>query len=259
MAAACLVLLTVVDAGEAPQAELWERWKAHDPESDIRVDHSAWAGLLERYLDHRHPSGISRFAYAKVEPSDRRGLEAYLERLQNVPVSRLDRPEQLAYWINLYNAATIDLVLEHYPLSSIRDIQSPWGRKLLAIEGEELSLDDIEHRILRPIWQDPRIHYAVNCASMGCPNLQPEPFTAENAGVLMDRGARQYVNHPRGVDLRDRTIVASSIYKWYAEDFGGSHEALISHWRRYADPGSAARLGTFDGVVRYSYDWSLNE
>ena len=253
--------------GAAPKADLWPRWNRHDAASTVRVDHSAWDRFLNRYLEVDHPSGINRIRYADVTAGDRRQLDSYIERLQGTPVSRLNREEQMAYWINLYNAATIRVILDHYPVSSITKIdlssglfsRGPWEAKLLEVEGEEISLNDIEHRILRPIWKDPRVHYAVNCASMGCPNLQNRAYTAANLEVLLDRGAREYVNHPRGVSVEGKKLVLSSIYDWFQEDFDGSEEGVLRHLRRHAAPELATELDNYSGRVGYAYDWSLNE
>ncbi len=174
-------------------------------------------------------------------------------------MSALRRPEQLAYWINLYNALTVQVVLDHYPVASIHDIAispgllaiGPWDKPLIEIEGAAVSLNDIEHRILRPIWRDPRIHYAVNCASIGCPDLQARAFTAETAEALLEAAARAYVNHPRGARVEAGELTVSSIYAWYREDFGGTEAGVIAHLKRYAAPelakaletGAAARIG----------------
>ena len=264
---AVLLVLPASGALAAPTADLWPRWEAHDPASSRRVDHTAWDRFLQAYLDTVHPSGVHRMRYAAVTPTDRRELERYLARLEGTLVSSLDRDEQRAYWINLYNALTVKVVLDHYPVSSIRRInispgwltRGPWEAKLVRVEGTALTLNDIEHRILRPIWRDPRIHYAVNCASVGCPNLQPVAFTADNAERLLTDGARAYVNHPRGVCLDGGRLVLSSIYRWFQEDFGGSEAGVIEHLRLYAEPPLAAQLLEFRGRARYEYDWSLNE
>ena len=129
----------------------------------------------------------------------------------------------------------------------------------LSVEGERLSLDDMEHRILRPIWKDPRLHYAVNCASVGCPNLQAEAYTAAGTERLLEKGAREYVNHPRGAEKGERLLTLSSIYKWFREDFGGAEAGVMEHLRRYADTPLRDELGTYRGKVKYRYDWSLNE
>ncbi len=267
--AVCVVVSLLVAvcsaAFAAPQAELWERWQANDPSSEIRVDHGAWSLFLAEYVDTRHPSGINRVGYSQVEPGDRRRLDGYLEYLQGIAVSRLERNEQFVYWVNLYNAFTVKLILDNYPVSSILKISTglvdtgPWDMKLLKIEEQEVSLNDIEHRILRPIWKDNRMHYAVNCASEGCPNLQAVAFTAENVDSLPAKAARDYINHARGVDFRDGRVHASSIYKWYRSDFGSSDAALIEHWREHAGADLARKLSNYRRPIRYDYDWDLNE
>jgi len=172
----------------------------------------------------------------------------------------------LAFWVNLYNALTVRLVLQFYPIDSIKDIDvssglfgSVWDRKLLEVLGQPMSLNDIEHRILRPIWRDARIHYAVNCAAIGCPDLPPAAFTAENAGALLDHGARAYVNHPRGVRIDRGRLTVSKIYGWFQEDFGGNEGSVLRHLRQYADPALAKTLDGFDGIDDYAYDWRLND
>ena len=250
----------------APRAERWPRWEAQDAASTARVDHGAWDGLLARHLV-QGADGINRLRYGRVPPADRAALDAYVTMLAAQRVSTLARAEQRALWINLYNALTVKVVLEAYPVASIRDIRispglfasGPWGKKLVRIEDEPLSLDDIEHRVLRPIWNDPRTHYAVNCASIACPNLQPRAYTPANMEQLLDAGTRAYVNHPRGVEIVDGRLTASSIYVWFKEDFGGTDASVIAHLRRYARPELAQALG---GIARISgdrYDWSLND
>lgn len=262
------VLLAVVAPllQAAPKAELWPRWTAHDAQATRSVDHGAWTGFLQQYL-RPGADGINRVAYGQVAAQDRAALTGYLRRLQGERVSTLARSEQRAYWINLYNAATVSTVLEHYPVPSILKIdispglfaRGPWGKKLLSVEGEALSLDDIEHRILRPIWKDPRTHYAVNCASLGCPNLQAEAYTAANLEALLDRGAREYVNHPRGARVVRGRLYVSSIYVWFQDDFGGSDAGVIAHLKRYAAAPLAAQLAGIDTIADDDYDWTLND
>jgi hypothetical protein len=250
----------------ATKADLWPRWQKHDPSSSQKIDHSAWDKFLGKYLVAPHPSGISRLRYGAVGPEDREALKNYLRNLQNVPISNYNRAEQKAYWINFYNALTVEVILSRYPVESIRDInispgvfsRGPWGAKLLLIERERVSLDDIEHRILRPIWKDSRIHYAVNCASLGCPNLQPVAYTSANTESLLEKGAREYINHPRGVTIKNGKLRVSSIYVWFQEDFGGSAEGLMEHWREYADGALASSLQSYSGGLDHDYDWRLN-
>jgi hypothetical protein len=259
-------------AEAAPRAELWPRWMAHDPASTRVVDHSAWNDLLARH-NVAAADGGRRFDYAAVAAEDRRRLGEYLDGLAATPVSALSRDEQRALWINFYNALTVRVVLDRWPVASIRDIAispglfsvGPWGRKLATVEGEPLSLDDIEHRILRPIWKDARVHYALNCAAVGCPDLQPVAFTAANTEALLEAAARAFVNHPRGARVEEgrvedgRRLAVSSIYVWFRDDFGdGTDAAVIAHLVRYAAPELKARLAPFARIDGHGYDWAIN-
>ncbi len=258
--------LCVVPAAAAPKAEPWSFWAANDPGSRASIDHVPWDRFLKKYVVTNHPSGIHRVRYASVTAEDRKILDGYIVQLQRVEVTKLNRSGQKAYWINLYNALTVKVVLDHYPEKSIRDIRispglfssGPWGAKLATIQGWKVSLDDIEHRILRPLWKDNRVHYAVNCASLGCPNLQPEAYTPENTETLLEKGAREYVNHRRGVRFAGDRLYLSSIYDWFQADFGGSEEAVVRHLQTYADPELAARLKGFLRKISFDYDWRVN-
>jgi hypothetical protein len=262
-----VIVSGVVPADAAPKAEPWPFWAANVPASQVHVDPAPWDRFLKKYVVTNHPSGINRLRYAAVTPEDRKRLGDYIQQLQRVEVTKLDRSEQKAYWINLYNALTVNVVLDHYPVKSIRDIdispgfftRGPWGAKLLSIQGQKVSLNDIEHRILRPLWKDNRVHYAVNCASLGCPNLQAEAYTPENVETLLEKGAREYVNHPRGVRFAGDRLYLSSIYDWFQPDFGGSEESVVRHLRKYAAPGLAEKLKGFKGNISYEYDWRINE
>lgn len=258
------ILLAGCHAAAAPSASLWDYWLAHRPGDTREIDHRAWDQFLKRYVVSGADK-IARLRYGAVAPADRGKLTDYIGRLSREPVRHLDRAEQRAFWINLYNALTIEVVLEHYPVASIRDIRispglfasGPWGKKLIAVDGESVSLDDIEHRILRPIWRDPRLHYALNCASLGCPDLQAEAFTKANTEALLDRAGRGFVNHPRAVQVVGGGLRLSSIYVWFREDFGGSDEAVLRHLSTYAEP--PLRLALASGrIAEDFYDWSLN-
>jgi hypothetical protein len=253
-------------ASAAPRAELWPRWQAHDAASTEVIDHSEWTRLLQAH-GAEGEDGIVRIGYGRFGDADRQALKGYIERLTATAVSSLNRDEQLPFWINLYNALTVDLVLAHYPVSSILKINispgffsiGPWGKKLTTVEGEELSLDDIEHRILRPIWRDPRIHYAVNCASLGCPNLALEAYTAENLEGRLEANAVAYVNHPRGARFENGELIVSSIYRWFVADFGGGHAGVLKHLRQYARGELAEKVARNNLIGDDEYDWSIND
>jgi hypothetical protein len=249
----------------APKAELWERW-AQTSQNKVAIDHAAWNDFLARNVKPGK-DGVNRIAYGKVSKADRAALDAYVEKMQGVAIRTFCRPEQRAYWINLYNATTVKVVLDHYPVESIMKInispglfaKGPWKKKLLTVDGEKVSLDDIEHRILRPIWKDPRTHYSVNCASVGCPNLLSMAFTSANMEDLLDTAARAYVNNPRGARVDQGRLTVSSIYVWFQGDFGGSEAGVIEHLKKYADPALAKKLAGVKDIDDDEYDWSLND
>lgn len=257
------IVFITLSCNSFADSKLAQHWSRSEASSEITIDHSNWSRLLAAYIEEQE--GLNYFRYSRVTPADRETLESYLDRLQSVVVTELNRQQQYAYWINLYNALTIKVILDHYPVKSIRNIsysllsRGPWKKKLVTVEGMKLSLDDVEHEILRPVFQDSRIHYAVNCASIGCPNLQATAFTADNIDALLDDAARQYINHPRGVTVDGDELTVSSIFDWYAEDFGDSDREIIEHFMQYAQPGLAQELETLQKISDYEYDWRLNE
>ncbi len=250
--------------GLASAREPIARFAAHEPGSEMTVDHSAFAAFLERFLVEAE-DGVHRVRYAAVTAEDHQALKAYIAALEATSVSRLARPEQFAFWANLYNALTLDVVLDAYPVRSIRAIRptlfsiGPWGKERVMVEGEDLSLDDIEHNIMRGHWQDNRVHYAVNCASIGCPNLLAKPFSGATLEADLDAAARAYINHPRGVRVEDGSVIASKIYRWYGEDFGGTEASKLDHFRKFADPDLLAQLEGVTDIAGYRYDWDLND
>jgi len=234
---------------------------------------TAYAGLLTKYVV-ASPGGLNRVAYARWHGSqpDRQTLDTVIGAMVSQKPSAMSRNDAFAFWANLYNAVTLKVILDKYPVKSIRDIKStgtglfdikayigPWRTKRVAVEGRELSLDDIENEILRPKFKDPRVHYSINCASIGCPNLQPKPWSGATLSADLDAAAIAYINSPRGVAVSaNGTITVSSIYNWFEEDFGGSKAAVFAHLRKYASPELGAKLKDKTSF-RDDYDWGLNE
>ena len=249
----------------APESDLLPGWDVSDESSNAVIDHGAWQDILDTYLKTGDPSGINRFDYAALKASadDRKKLSGYLKSLAVIDPRTYSRDEQMAYWINLYNALTVFVIVPRYPVDSIKEIKSgiidfgPWNLELFPLQGQKLTLNQIEHRILRPIWKDPRIHYAANCASLGCPNLCPVAFRSDNLEQLLEQAARDYINHPRGAQVQGDELVVSSIYDWYKPDFGGTDAGVIAHLKQYARPELLEILGNHDDFDDY-YDWNLN-
>lgn len=263
----------VAPANALAEEGVTEYFAKYSADSAETVDHTTWNDLLAKYIVPGN-DGINRVDYDGWKANGHASLKTYLKGLQKVDPRKLGRSEKFAYWANLYNAKTIDVVLEHYPVESIRKITineglfgflkksvgvgGPWKAKIINVSGKNLSLDNVEHDIMRPLFKDPRVHYAVNCASYGCPNLAAEAFTGANLETLLDSGAKAFVNHPRGISITDGGVKASSIYQWFQVDFGGTEAGVLDHVRKYANPELKKRLEGKNSIASYAYDWSLN-
>jgi len=210
--------------------------------------------------------------YAGLERSGRPALNAYLRSLESVCPSDYDtwtHDQKLALWINAYNAYTVKLILDHYPLTSIRSIGLLPGAAfretfipLETLRGSALSLEDIEHEILRKEFREPRIHFAIVCASKSCPTLRSEAYRATTLDAQLTEAARGFVSDSskNRYDAASRTLRLSPIFDWFEEDFERSSQTLPAFVARYAEPATAAAL-TSGGDVRVEfldYDWSLN-
>lgn len=260
----CLLFVYFTTAFAAPKKSLWPRWQARNPQSTQIINHQ----LFQSFLDHivyTNDDGINFVLYSQVRLKDKQALGSHLDQLSHTPIAEYNPNEQLAYWINLYNALTIKVILDRYPVKSIRDIKlsgffswGPWDAKLIQVDGVPLSLNDIEHRIIRPIWNDPRTHYALNCASYSCPNLQKQVYTGSTINRMLTQAAKEYINSQRGVSVDGDRLIVSSIYDWYQSDFGGNEQAVISHLEQYANPVLKQRLEPFHTISRYQYNWQLN-
>lgn len=261
-AAACASVERLALPEPTPLGPVWSRFA---PTAEVAIDHAAWDAFLARHVAP-DAEGVHRVSYAAVSAGERAALQGYIDTLQTTDATRLTRDQALAFWINLYNAVTVAVVLDAYPVESIRDIAEgalsfgPWDMKRVTVMGAPLSLNDIEHRIIRPVFQEPRIHYAVNCAAVGCPNLALTAWRASDLEARFAAAERAYVNDPRGVrfDAQDRLIV-SKIYAWFREDFGPNEAAVIASLATAAATPLRARLEGRTRIDRYEYDWSLNE
>jgi hypothetical protein len=256
-----LLVLSLLTALFAPRAEPWPHWDRYGSQS--AVDHAAWDAFLARYRVVG-ADGIARVRYQAVTAADRASLQRYIADLQTLRPTSLTRDAALAYWLNLYNAATVQLIITNAPVKSIRDIKpglfaiGPWSERILTIDGLSLSLNAIEHRILRPHWRDPRIHYGLNCASLGCPDLPATAFRAETVQAQLDAAARAFIAHPRAVTRKAGRVHVSSLYIWFKADFDADG-GVLAHIRRYASPDHAALLGNGARIGGDDYDWRLND
>ena len=221
-----------------------------------KVDNSIYTNLLSRYLKKNR---VDYDGFKREEAL----LDRYLSILSATNVDRLSHNERFAFYINAYNAFTIKLILTKYPgINSIKEIGSffsnPWSIKFISLDRQTVSLDTIEHEFLRPIFKDTRIHFAINCASKGCPPLLNQPYEGETLEAQLNTMTRTFINDPKRTFLKDNTLFVSKIFKWFEEDFNGAPLLFI---RQYADDEFKKKLDRIGPKIKLSYldyDWTLN-
>ena len=230
-------------------------WGTTGPVNDARadgVDHSLYGDLLQKYVKN----GVVNYQGFKDEEPK---LDRYLRVLEKTDTGTLSRNEQFAFYINAYNAWTIKLILGDYPgIKSIKDFWRPWKKKICRIDGDVISLDDIEHNILRPRFKDPRIHFAVNCASRDCPSLRSDPYRGDELDQQLEEMTRAFLNDPERNRIEGETLYVSRIFKWFPGDFSND---VVAFFLKYAKPDLKAQIKAKrkDIRVKYlDYDWSLN-
>jgi len=236
----------------------------HDPASILTVDHSQWDRFLKTYVAP-NSDGVNLVTYGSVSDADRKALSEYRRSLQATDVTRLNRNEQYAFWLNLYNASIVQVVLDNWPIDTILsvksspvDLKGPFNDPVAVVNGVELTPDGIESGIVRPVWKDPLLHYGFNCAAISCPNLRGEAFTGVNIGDQLINAAKRFINSPRGVRVDNGKVILSKIYFWYDGDFGGSEKAVLQHISNYAGEALRTSLSSKSKVHSYRYDWKLN-
>jgi hypothetical protein len=219
------------------------------------VDHSLFDELLNAHVKD------GRVDYEGFKQEEQK-LDQYLEVLNNTNPENLSRDEQFALYANVYNAYTIKLILENYPVDSIKDIgglfKSPWKIEFVKLGGETYHLDNIEHDILRPQFQDPRVHFAVNCAAKDCPPLFPEAFQADILNEQLERNTRTFLNNPEKTYLKGDELWVTRIFKWFGEDF---NKDPLSFVLKYAEGDFKKELEARKDQIKVKYldyDWSLN-
>lgn len=224
----------------------------------------AYADVLTRNMTPG-ADGVMLFDYASAQSNgDHEAIKAFIAEQAALSPSEMGDAEATAYWANLYNAITLDVVLDDYPIKSIRSLgpftSGPWKREVVTVEGEVLSLDNIEHDILRVDYATPYIHYMVNCASIGCPNLRPELWTAEGMEADWNEAAAAFINSDRGIALdRKGRIAVSKIYKWFSEDFGRTEDDLRAHLAKHATGDKLEALTSGAKFKGSHYNWDLNQ
>ncbi len=239
------IILSLVILGAVPAA-------AQSPDL-----HAEFNRLLGTYVQQN----LVNYAGWSAHAEDKAALDTYVATLAGQDPTEWPRDEALAYWINLYNAVTLKLILDNYPLDSIKDLggfmkTSPWKRKLITVAGRELTLNNIENDVIRPTFGDPRIHFALNCASVGCPPLANEAYAAARLSDQLDAACRLALNRDQWVSVDGDKLMLTKIFDWYGQDFqtdGSTVLDFIKQYRTQPIPAGEPKIGYM------AYDWSLNQ
>ena len=263
----CLLLSLLPSC--APKADLLEgpivkELLAGQTQGTAHLDHAPLTALFERHV--RPQTGRVDYQGLKAEAP---ALSAYLQgTIATAKLDTLTAQEQKALLINAYNGYTLALILEHYPgVGSIRDLDDPWGAKRYSVGGHLLSLDDIEHGLLRPMFKDPRIHFAINCASIGCPPLADTAYEAQTLDAQLDAAMTRAMAMPSHAQVKDGTLFLTYLMNWYGGDFTRpdfSHTAdtVPAALAPFAPEPMRAFIQSHQGDPPLSYleyDWALND
>ncbi len=233
--------------------------------------YKAYQNVLQNYVKNEFVD------YLKLK-ENRANLDSFINQLAGTTKKQLknmSRNEQLAYWINAYNGITLRSIIDHYPVSSIQNINGVWTQNKWHVAGKELTLDFIEHKIVRPTYKDARIHFALNCASIGCPPLYNQPFTGNTVDSLLDIVASQFVHNKKrhNIDYKNHLIITTELFSWFWEDFvrnfndikfknsSDVENAVLNFTYKYLNDTEKAKFQT-DANWKISftpYDWSLND
>lgn len=230
-------------------------------------DYKLWQDLLSKHYDP------ARGMDYKGLKQDKAVLDRLRRQMAAVDVAALSKPEQLAYWINLYNISTVNVVAEGYPVDSIRDLSTDpiirlnvFKKPHVLIKGGKTSLDEVENRKIREGFKDPRIHFAINCAAESCPPIRPEPFTGARLDQQLDDQARKFLNGLHGVRLEEHggelTLHVTKIMDWFKKDFATWGGGAVPFLRKYLTPDKVRRIDAAKGKVELEFDdysWKLND
>lgn len=264
----CAATFALALASCAPKANLLDspivsKLEQGIANGDATFDHSGFDALLATHVD----ATAGRVDYAGLA-RDRAKLDTYTKSLDRADLEKLPTHEQQALLINAYNAYTLTLILDHYPaIASIRDLDDPWKTARYSVGGFTVSLDDIEHGLLRPLYRDERVHFAVNCASIGCPPLQAKAFTGAALDAQLTQAVKATLGSERYLTVRDEKLAITKILEWYGSDFTdpsyqGHKSSLPAYVVQHASPKVQRFIESKGGapkVVFMDYDWSLND
>lgn len=212
------------------------------------IDHSSWNNLLKKYVT---TDGKVNYKGFKADENELKDYITYLGT--HLPNDTWTKEEQLAYWINAYNALTVDLIILHYPVKSIKDIKNPWEQRLWKLGDKWYNLDDIEHQILRKM-NEPRIHFAIVCASFSCPKLQNEAFEASKIEAQLTKATKAFLSDTNRNEISENSLKLSKIFQWFSKDFK-QNGSVVDFINIYTDIDISPKAK----ISFKDYNWDLNE
>ena len=246
-------------AYSAPRSKLIEFWDDREESSSLKMDYSVWNELLANHVVLAESPDINRFDYGAITDVDRARLASFISYMESMEPRQMNSLEQKAYWLNLFNACLIKYLIEAEPKRSVRELGGRlWRRDMAYISMQDVSLDNIEHGILRPIFNDPRVHFSLVAGTIGSGELSPIAFTADNVEQLLEENTHKFINHPRGVKIEGNKIIVSQIFRWYRADFGGNTQGVREFILRYLDEEKKAAFENIKSLD-YEYSWRLNK
>ncbi|WBL22848.1 MULTISPECIES: DUF547 domain-containing protein [unclassified Zunongwangia] len=216
--------------------------------SSVNIDHSGWHNLLQKHVNEK---GLVDYEGFK---KDRKALDKYIKMLaDNKPDNSWSIQEQLAYYINTYNANTVRLILDNYPVKSIKKIDGAWTKEFVSMGNKQISLGAIENSILRRM-KEPRIHFAINCASISCPRLLNEAYTASAINEQLEYATRTFINSDKNI-IKKESAQLSRIFDWYSGDFTVKGNTLGEYINQYSN----VKMKNWNNISFKEYNWNLNK
>lgn len=258
-----VALLGASAANAMNDSQYWGYWDRSNERNREAIDHQSWNRILGSYVVDKD-GAANRFRYGDLTSTDKKALKNYISNLEKIDPRTYSRNEQQAYWLNLYNALTVQMISEQFPVKSFADIKmkgkgsDPLSSPVVTITEQPLSLNDIENRILRPIWKDHKVHFGLNCADMSCPGLMPLAFTGKNVKELLTKSGKDFINHKNGIVVKNGKMTASSLFSQYKGDFARDDKAFLKVLAHYADDKLALYILGVQGKIDFVHDRSLN-
>lgn len=261
--ATLLLSLVALQGHTAPQAMYWAFWDSSNEQNRQVINHSQWDEVLRQYAVLDQATGIVSFSYGTLNEKDVKKIRNYVAELEEIDPRGYPKLEQKAYWMNLYNALTVLAVKENY--QSLSDVgfnrgldPSAWNKKRVKVVKQDLSLNDIEHRILRPIFKDHKILFGLNCTTLDCPNLSERAYTAKTIKSQLKTAGVRFINNNIGLRYSDGVLSASRLFSEYMSDFASDEKTLRKVFAHYAQDMKALYVLGYTGNINYMRDPRLN-